>query len=243
MIVSRTGAKAQKNPKDTMLRKRPLSILLLPLFILLLAACSAPALGEPAATPAPTPIATPFAGIRKDPQRLTLIQTDLPDGFRKIDSTSLHAGHNAVLFMNADAVSGNSDQAVLGVVDEITTYEYDADARDAFENDLLLSEQDIANKIKESENTAAGSIKAQAYQPHLTGPDLLRAFKANYKLGETPVHEYRYQFMVSNSIGNVIVTVRANEDGSESESGRDQADAIAQAQIDKLNNFRAERPQ
>ena len=223
--------------------KKYLPLLLLPILIVILAACGVPPLSESSDPPAPTPITTPFAGIREDPQRLTLIQTDLPDGFRKLDNTTLHEGHNAVLFMNADAVSGKSDQAVLGVVDEITTYENDADARDAFENDLLLSEQDIANKIQESESTAPGSIKVQAYHPDLNDADLLRAFKASYQLGETPVHEYRYQFMVSNAIGNVIVTVRAEEDGGESESGRAQADAIAQAQIDKLNNFRAQRPQ
>jgi hypothetical protein len=223
--------------------KKYLPLLLLPILLVILAACGVPPLRQSSDPPAPTPITTPFAGIREDPQRLTLIQTDLPDGFRKLDNTTLHEGHNAVLFMNADAVSGKSDQAVLGVVDEITTYENDADARDAFENDLLLSEQDIANKIQESESTAPGSIKVQAYHPDLNDADLLRAFKASYQLGETPVHEYRYQFMVSNAIGNVIVTVRAEEDGGESESGRAQADAIAQAQIDKLNNFRAQRPQ
>jgi hypothetical protein len=218
------------------------SILFPILFLLpiLFAACAVPPLNE---STAPTPITTPFAGIREDPQRLTLIQTDLPDGFRKLDNTTLHEGHNAVLFMNADAVSGKSDQNVLGVVDEITTYEDDADARDAFENDLLLTEQDIAKKIQESDSTTPGSIKVQAYHPDLTGADLLRGFKASYTLGETPVHEYRYQFMVSNAIGNVIVTVRAEEDGGESESGREQADAIAQNQIDKLNNYRAQRPQ
>ena len=223
--------------------KKYLPLLLLPILIVILAACGVPPLSQSSDTPAPTPITTPFAGIRKDPQRLTLIQTDLPDGFRKLDNTTLHEGHNAVLFMNADAVSGKNDQNVLGVVDEITTYEDDADARDAFENDLLLSEQDIANKIQESESTAPGSIKVQAYYPDLTGVDLLRAFKAHYTLGETPVYEYRYQFMVSNAIGNVIVTVRADADGSELTSGREQADAIAQAQIDKLNQFRAQRPQ
>ena len=206
-----------------------------------LAACGVPPLTG--ATPAPTPITTPFAGVREDPQRLTLIQTDLPDGFRKLDNTTLHEGHNAVLFMNPDAVSGKSDQNVLGVVDEITTYEDDADARDAFENDLLLTAQDIANKIQESDSAAPGTIKVQTYHPELTGADLSRAFKASYKLGDTLVNEYRYQFMVSNAIGNVIVTVRADEDGGESASGREQADAIAQAQIDKLNQYRAERPQ
>jgi hypothetical protein len=218
-------------------------LILIPVLAFLLAACSMPTLGEPAATPAPTPITTPFAGVREDPQRLTLIQTDLPDGFRKLENTTLHEGHNAVLFMNADAISGKSDQNVLGVVDEITTYEDDADARDAFENDLMLTEQDIANKIQESESTTPGSIKVQTYHPDLTGVDLLRAFKASYKLGDTAVNEYRYQFMVSNAIGNVIVTVRADGDGGESKSGREQADAIAQAQIDKLNQYRAERPE
>ncbi len=207
-----------------------------------LAACAVPPLDEPTATPAPTPITAPFAGVREDPQRLTLIQTDLPEGFRKLDNTTLHEGHNAVLFMNADAVSGKSDQVVLGVVDEITTYEDDADARDAFENDLLLTEQDIANKIQESDSTAPGSIKVQRYHPDMKGADLLRAFKASYKLGETAVNEYRYQFMVSNAIGNVIVTVRADADGGESDAGRAQADAIAQAQIDKLNQFRISPP-
>ena len=213
--------------------------ILLPFVILLpilLAACGVPPLAGP--TPAPTPITTPFAGVREDPQRLTLIQTDLPEGFRKLDNTSLHEGHNAVLFMNPDAVSGKSDDLVLGVVDEITTYEDDADARDAFENDLLLTAEDIANKIKESDSAAPDSIEVQVYHPELKGADLLRSFKASYKLGDTLVNEYRYQFMVSNAIGNVIVTVRANEDGGESESGRAQADAIAQAQIDKLNEFR-----
>ncbi len=213
--------------------------ILLPLVILLpilLAACGAPPLAGP--TPAPTPITTPFAGVREDPQRLTLIQTDLPDGFRKLENTSLHEGHNAVLFMNPDAVTGKSDDPLLGVVDEITTYEDDADARDAFENDLLLTAEDIANKIKESDSAAPDSIEVQVYHPELKGADLLRSFKASYKLGDTLVNEYRYQFMVSNAIGNVIVTVRANEDSGESESGRAQADAIAQAQIDKLNEFR-----
>ena len=220
--------------------------ILFPILILapiLLAACGVPPLGEPTPTPAPTPITTPFAGIREDPQRLTLIQTDLPDGFRKLDNTTLHEGHNAVLFMNPDAVSGKSDQNVLGVVDEITTYEDDADARDAFENDLLLSEQDVAKNIQESESTSEGAIKVQAYHPELKDADLSRAFKASYKLGDTQVNEYRYQFMISNAIGNVIVTVRADDNGGESESGRAQADAIAQAQIDKLNDFRAERPE
>ncbi len=213
------------------------------LIMLFLAACGVPPLGQSAATPAPTPITTPFAGVREDPQRLTLIQTDLPEGFRKLDNTTLHEGHNAVLFMNPDAVSGKSDQNMLGVVDEITTYEDDADARDAFENDLLLTAEDIANKFKERDSVAPGSIKVQVYHPELKGADLLRSFKASYKLGDTLVNEYRYQFMVSNAIGNVIVTVRADADGSESASGREQADAIAQAQIDKLNQFRAQRPQ
>ena len=217
-------------------------LILFPVLAFLLAACEVPPLSEPTAMPAPTPISTPFAGVREDPQRLTLIQTDLPDGFRKLDNTTLHEGHNAVLFMNVDAVAGKSDQSVLGVVDEITTYEDDADARGAFENDLLLTERDIAQKIQESASTAPGSISVQTYRPDLTGADLLRAFKASYKLGDTAVNEYRYQFMISNAIGNVIVTVRADDDGGESASGREQADAIAQAQIDKLNHFRAERP-
>jgi len=155
----------------------------------------------------------------------------------------MHEGHNAVLFMNADAVSGDSEKMVLGVVDEITTYENDADARYAFEKDLLLTVQDIAQKIAESENVDPDSIQVQEYRPQLKGADLLRAFKAKYKLGETVVYEYRYQFMVSNAIGNIIVTVRAEEDGAESEAGRAQADAIAQAQIDKLIEYRMERPQ
>ena len=224
------------------MRNKRLFLLLIPIF--LLAACAVPPLNRAdTSAPTPTPIQTPFAGIREDPQRLTLIQTDLPDGFRKIDNTTLHEGHNAVLFMNPNAVSGKEDQAVLGVVDEITTYEDDADARDAFENDLLVSEQDIAKNIQESESTTPGAITVKTYRPDLTGADLIRAFSASYTLGDRPVHEYRYQFMVSNAIGNVIVTVQANADGSESESGRQQADAIAQAQIDKLNNFRAQRPQ
>ena len=217
-------------------------IILLLLLPLLLTACSVPTASEPTATPAPTPITTPFAGVREYPQRLTLIQTDLPDGFRKLDNTTLHEGHNAVLFMNPDAVSGKSDQNVLGVVDEITTYEDDADARDAFENDLLLTEQDIVDKIKEDQDPAPTDIQVQNYHPQLNDADLLRAFKVSYKLGDKSINEYRYQFMVSNAIGNVIVTVRADADGGESESGREQADAIAQAQIDKLNQYRAERP-
>ena len=217
--------------------------LFLLLFPILFVACVAPPLGQPTATPPPTPITTPFAGIREDPQRLTLVSTDLPEGFRKLENTTLHEGHNAVLFMNADAVSGKSDQNVLGVVDEITTYEDDADARNAFENDLLLTEQDIAKNIQESESAAPGSITVETYHPDLSGADLLRAFKASYKLGETTVNEYRYQFLVSNAIGNVIVTVRADADGGESESGRAQADAIAQAQIDKLNDYRVNRPE
>ncbi len=215
--------------------------ILLPLLILipLLAACGVPALNEPTATPAPTPITTPFAGIREDPQRLTLIQTDLPDGFRRVDNTTLHAGHNAVLFMNPNAVKDQSADGVLGVVDEITVYEFDADARDAFEQDLRVSEADIANDVARSENVDGDSIQVTRYAPELTGADLLRAFKVSYQVGEQKVYEYRYQFMVSNAIGNVIVTTRAQEDGGESEEARSQADAIAQAQLDKLNDYRA----
>ena len=219
------------------------------ILIILPTACTPPPLDDlhtgdtPTSTPPPTPISTPFAGVREDPQRLTLIQTDLPAGFRKLDNITMHEGHNAVLFMNEEAVKGQGEQVVLGVVDEITTYENDADARYAFENDLLLTEQDIAKKIQESDSATPDSINVQVYNPDLSGADLLRAFKASYKLGDTTVNEYRYQFLVSNAIGNVIVTVRADADGEESESGRAQADAIAQAQIDKLNDYRVNRPE
>ncbi len=211
----------------------------LSLAMFLLAACGVPGPQTPTPTPAPTPITTPFAGIREDPQRLTLIQTDLPEGFRKLDNVSLHAGHNAVLFMNPDAVKASSHQRVLGVVDEITTYELDVDARDAFENDLLITEQDIAHDIAGNEGVDAESIRVASYAPELKGADLLRAFRVFYRVGEKSIYEYRYQFMVSNAIGNVIVTVGAQADDSESDAGRAQADAIAQAQLDKLNSFRA----
>ncbi len=218
-------------------------LLSFPLFLamFLLAACGVPgsATPTPTPTPAPTPITTPFAGIREDPQRLTLIQTDLPEGFRKLDNVSLHAGHNAVLFMNPEAVEASSHQRVLGVVDEITTYELDVDARDAFENDLLITEQDIAHDIAGNEGVDAESIRVTRYAPELEGADLLRAFRVFYRVGEKSIYEYRYQFMVSNAIGNVIVTVGAQADGGESDAGRAQADAIAQAQLDKLNSFRA----
>jgi len=207
------------------------------IMVLLLAAClQNPA---PTPTPAPTPITTPFAGIREDPQRLTLIQTDLPDGFRRIDNTTLHAGHNAVLFMNPDAVKGEAGQEVLGVVDEITVYEFDADARDAFEEDLRTTETDIAKDVAASNDVDGENILVDRYDPDLVGADLLRAFKVRYQIGDQTVYEYRYQFMVSNAIANVIVTTRAQEDGGESEEARTQADAIAQAQLDKLNDYRA----
>ncbi len=217
----------------------PIQILILILTSILLAACGVPALDGPTATPAPTPITTPFAGIREDPQRLTLIQTDLPAGFRKVDNTSLHSGHNAVLFMNPEAVKAGSGQDVLGVVDEITIYEDDADARDAFENDLRTTEADIANDVAGAENVDGDSIRVAAYEPALDGADLQRAFKVSYQLGDQKIYEYRYQFMVSNAIANVIVTTRAQANGGESEDARAQADAIAQAQVDKLNDYRA----
>ncbi len=208
--------------------------LLLPLFV----GCVAqPA--SPTPTPAPTPISTPFAGIREDPQRLTLIQTDLPPGFRRVDNASLHAGHHAVLFMNPDAVKNQTAGQVLGVVDEITTYEDDLDARDAFENDLRITEQDVAKDIQSNNDSLdSESLHVETYAPSLQGADLLRAFKVFYRLNQKPIYEYRYQFMVSNSIGNVIVTVRAQDDGRESEEARTQADGVAQAQLDKLNAFR-----
>ena len=218
--------------------------ILIPLLILiptLLAACGVPPLVEPATTPAPTPITTPFAGIREDPQRLTLIQTDLPEGFRRVDNTSLHAGHNAVLFMNPEAVKGGTDQDVLGVVDEITVYEDDVDARDAFENDLRTTEADIVKDVAGSESVDGDSIQVSEYAPALEGADLLRSFKVSYQLGKEKIYEYRYQFVVSNAIGNVIVTARAQADGGESEEVQSQADAIAQAQVRKLNDYRAER--
>ncbi len=217
----------------------PIQILILILTSILLAACGVPALDGPTATLAPTPITTPFAGIREDPQRLTLIQTDLPAGFRKVDNTSLHSGHNAVLFMNPEAVKAGSGQDVLGVVDEITIYEDDADARDAFENDLRTTEADIANDVAGAENVDGDSIRVAAYEPALDGADLQRAFKVSYQLGDQKIYEYRYQFMVSNAIANVIVTTRAQANGGESEDARAQADAIAQAQVDKLNDYRA----
>ncbi len=196
----------------------------------------------PTPTPAPTPISTPFAGIREDPQRLTLIQTDLPPGFRRVDNTSLHAGHHAVLFMNPDAVKNQTEGQILGVVDEITTYEDDLDARDAFEKDLRVTEQDVAQDIQgNNEALDAESLHVETYAPSLQGADLLRAFKVFYRLNQKPIYEYRYQFMVSNSIGNVIVTVRAQGDGQESEEARTQADGVAQAQLDKLNTFRIQR--
>ena len=218
----------------------PIPIPILILLPILLAACGVPALDGPTATPAPTPITTPFAGIREDPQRLTLIQTDLPDGFRRVDNTTLHSGHNAVLFMNPEAVKAGSGQDVLGVVDEITIYEDDADARDAFENDLRTTEADIANDVAGAENVDGDSIRVAAYEPALDGADLQRAFKVSYQLGDQKIYEYRYQFMVSNAIANVIVTTRAQANGGESEDARAQADAIAQAQVNKLNDYRAE---
>ncbi len=223
-----------------MIDRKVLPVFLLIIPLLLFGACGAPAVETPTPSPSPTPIVVPFAGIREDPQRLTLIQTDLPEGFRKLDNVSLHAGHNAVLFMNPEAVKTSSEQNVLGVVDEITTYELDVDARDAFENDLLVTEQDIAHDIAENESVDTESIRVTRYTPNLQGADLLRAFRVFYRAGEKPIYEYRYQFMVSNAIGNVIVTVGAKTDGGESEAGRTQADAIAQAQLDKLNRFRAQ---
>jgi hypothetical protein len=220
-----------------MIRRKP--VFLLFTLALLLGACARP---QATPTPEPTPIATPFAGIREDPQRLTLIQTDLPEGFRRIDNTTLHAGHNAVLFMNPEAVQGDREGDLLGVVDEVTTYEFDVDAREAFENDLRVTEQDIANDIAGNENVAPESIQVEAYQPALQGADLLRAFKVMYQIGENRIVEYRYQFMVSNAVGNVIVTTRAPADGSASDAVQARADAIAQAQIDKLNDFRAQGP-
>jgi len=220
-------------------KRFPATILILAL-IPLLSACGMFPLAEPTPTPAPTPITTPFAGIREDPQRLTLIQTDLPDGFRLLDNTTLHPGHNAVLFMNPATVENASAAGVLGVVDEITIYEFDADARDAFENDLRITEADIARDVAQADDVDEDSIQVARYEPDLTGADLLRAFKVSYQLGDQKIYEYRYQFMVSNAIGNVIVTTRAQEDGKESEEARSQADAIAQAQLRKLNDFRAQ---
>ncbi len=215
------------------------SIPILILIPFLLIACAVPPVAEPTPTPAPTPIATPFAGIREDVQRLTLIQTDLPAGFRRLDNTTLHAGHNAVLFMNPDAVKSAAGGDVLGVVDEITVYEFDADARDAFENDLRVTEADIAQDVAGAENVDGESVQVDSYAPDLQGADLLRAFKVRYRIGDQSIYEYRYQFMVSNAIGNVIVTTRAQADGGESEDARAQADAIAQAQLSKLNAYRA----
>ncbi|HHB90851.1 MAG TPA: hypothetical protein ENK60_06040 [Anaerolineae bacterium] len=209
-------------------------LILLPL----LSACNTPTPEEPTPIPTPTPITTPFAGIREDPQRLTLIQSDLPDGFRRVDNTSLHGGHHAVLFMNPQAVQQETAGQVLGVVDEVTIYEFDADAREAFENDLRVTEEDVARDVADAENVARESIQVQAYAPGLEGVDLLRAFKVNYRIGGQRIYEYRYQFMVSNAIGNVIVTTRAQGDGGESDRARAQAEAIAQAQVDRLNDFR-----
>ncbi len=143
--------------------------------------------------------------------------------------------------MNPDAVKGDEPGQVLGVVDEVTTYEDDAAARDSFEKDLRMTEQDIVQDIqKDNPSLDPDSLQVSTYHPDLQGADLLRAFKAFYRINEKPIYEYRYQFMVSNSIGNVIVTVRGDAQGQETDAGRQQADAIAQAQLNRLNDFRAQ---
>lgn len=196
-------------------------------------------LPAPTSTPAPSPTPTrSTAAFTGDPKDLVVQLEDLPAGFQQI--TGEYDGPNSytVVYFSPESFVAElpSEAGLLAVVADLGIYDDAVAAREQFETQQGLDRESIANRLGASGDAIL--IDVQPYAVQLQGTDEVTAVRVHYEIGSTAVIDYRYGFIVGNAVANLFVTVRATEDGEGSPTFRDQAQAIAERQVTRLNEAR-----
>jgi len=200
-------------------------------------ATSTSTLSAPTSTPAPSPTpARSRATIRGDPQDLVIQLEDLPAGFQQI--TGEYDGPNSyttVYFSPESFVAEpHSEAGLLAVVTNLGIYENVAAAQEQFAAQEGLDRESIASSMLGTSGEAT-LIDVQPYDIQLEGTDDVRVLRVHYEIGSTALIDYRYGLIVGNAVANLFVTARALGDGGDSPTLRDQARAIVEQQVARLN--------
>ena len=215
-------------------RQRGLAFLLL---ACLLTACgSRPTAQLPTPTPTvapPTPTLPPVTG---QAENLILLFEDLPGGFQLAGEDRPGGNAYSVIYLRPEALTQSSSAGLIGVIVNLSIHADAAAAQEEFAAQGMNADS-IKQDVQETSGNASG-VDVLPHTASVAGADEVVVFRVRYAIGPTRLLEYRYRMRVGNAVVSLIVTAPAPETGVEPDSIREQAQALAEQQVRRINDSR-----
>ncbi len=201
----------------------------------LVAACGSRPTAQPP-TPTPPPPTPTLPAVTGQAENLILLLADLPGGFQLAGEDRPGGNEYSVIYLRPEALAQSSPAGLIGVIVNLSIHADVETAREEF-----AAQGMDADSIKQDVQETSGSAGGVEVQPHtasVAGADEAVAFQVRYAIGPTRLLEYRYRMRVGNAIVNLIVTAPAPATGDEPASFREQAQALAEQQVKRINDSR-----
>ena len=198
----------------------------------LLAACGSRPTAQPP-TPTPTPMLPPVTG---QAENLILLLADLPGGFQLAGEDRPGGNEYSVIYLRPEALAQSSSAGLIGVIVNLSIHADAAGAREEFAAQGMNADS-IKQDVQETSGNASG-VDVQPHMASVAGADEVVAFQVRYAIGPTRLLEYRYRMRVGNAVVSLIVTAPAPATDAEPASLREQAQALAEQQVKRINDSR-----
>jgi hypothetical protein len=160
---------------------------------------------------------------------------DLPAGFETVAAEQHGPGGYTAFYVRPEAFASEDvgEGNLLAVAVNLTVHDSAADAKQAFTTEGDLDEASLAQAMGEASQEAT-VIDVTSHPAALEKAREAVAFRVLYKIGTISVIDYRYRFVVSNVVANVVATARARAAGQDPPGLADQAQALAEQQERRL---------
>jgi len=200
-----------------------------------LGACGIRPTEQPRPTPAPpTPTLPPVTG---QAENLIIQLADLPGGFKLAGEERPGGNAYSAIYLRPELLAQENPPAeMLGVIANLSIFADPAAGRAQFAAQGM-DPASIAKDLREASG-ATGEVDVQPHAASVAGADEVVAFRARYAIGPTRLLEYRYRILVSNAVVNLIVTAPASATEAEPAAFREQAQAVAERQVKRINDTR-----
>jgi hypothetical protein len=200
-------------------------------------ACGSRPTAEPAPPTAlpPTPTLPAVTGLAEN---LTIRLEDLPGGFTMAGEDRPGGNAYSVVYLRPDVLAQQppTSASLVGVIENLSILTDMAGAHAQFAAQGTDTAS-IARDVQEVSGNAS-NVDVQPYAASVAGADEVIAFRVRYVIGSTRLLEYRYRMRVGNVLVNLIVTATVLETEVESANIREQAQALAQKQVEHINDAR-----
>lgn len=218
-----------------------INLCLLCLVLALTAGCKCASAPEPGsdATTAPSPTSSPtgptLAPIHGDPTDLIIQLNDLPAGFQSVTAEANGSKDYTAFYVRPEALVAQdpAKENLLAVAVNLTIHDSAAEAKEAFTAEEDLDQGSLADAMGEA-SPEATVIEVTSHPVALEEAGEAAAFRVLYKIGPLSVIDYRYRFVVSNAVVNVVVTAPAQEGGQDPPGLTKRGQALAQRQVSRL---------